>query len=394
MTDKGVTPSWDGNPTTFETYVTAAKWYEKGTKASARPLVVARLWSQLSGAAKSVVRYLEPEAFEGPDGLQRFLDVLRASPLQQLPVPDSFGRLEKWHSLRRSDRESMAELIVREEELFTELQQSLMRARHDRGVTTKGQAATLDPSSPLARDPPSTPGMSPTTTGWTRGQHQQTSPGDVPRPSDAPRSMYPTLPQATSGAHITGDFFEDELRGYRLLRASRISGSERQNVLVQTGNSTSFVLVRRALRTLFSEDGERHGHGSNTGKFGKIWYEDWDGDLNDDGSYESMWWSDWNDWDDWSQFSPTYWQDDDAWWWHDWQDEEATDDVAPNDQSADPEEVQLVEAYNIANEASKTLKDAREAVRRVRQARGYYAPESASGKGIVPSSASPSSSPS
>ena len=162
MEVKAAIPSWDGNPSTCETHVTAAKWFERGTKQSERGLVVARLWGELSGAAKSVVRYLEPEQFEGDDGLKRFLDVLRSSPLQQLPVPDSFSRLERWHSLRRAEKESIAELIVREEELFTELQQSLVRARKDRHVTTYG-----DPSSPVAaarneRGPQSTPCQSPT----------------------------------------------------------------------------------------------------------------------------------------------------------------------------------------------------------------------------------------
>ena len=77
-------PSWDGSPSTFEAYVTAAKG-SKETKACERSLVVAWLWSQLTGAAKSVVRYLEPEHYEGDDGLRQFLDVLG------LPVAASAG---------------------------------------------------------------------------------------------------------------------------------------------------------------------------------------------------------------------------------------------------------------------------------------------------------------
>ena len=61
--DKAAIPSWDGNPSSFEEYVTAAKWYHRGTKTNERELVVARLWGQLSSAAKSVVRYLEPDQY-------------------------------------------------------------------------------------------------------------------------------------------------------------------------------------------------------------------------------------------------------------------------------------------------------------------------------------------
>lgn len=47
-----------------------------------------------------MVRHFNPDEYEGEDGLKKLLDVLRKSPLQQLPIPDSFARLEAWHSLR------------------------------------------------------------------------------------------------------------------------------------------------------------------------------------------------------------------------------------------------------------------------------------------------------
>ena len=53
----------------------------------------------------------------------------------------------------------------------------------------------------------------------------------------------------------------------------------------------------------------------------------------------------------------------------------------------------MVEAYNIASEINRTLRDARDAVRKVRQSRGYYSAESNLGKDMVPPSSSPSSSP-
>ena len=383
MDKNAAVPTWDGCPSTFESYVTAAKWYERGIKSSERQLVVARLWGHLTGAAKSVVRYLEPEQFEGDDGLARFIDILRQSPLQSLPVPDSFTRLEKWHNLRRSDRESVTELIVREEELFTELQQSLVRARKDRGGATVSVSVGSTPTGRL--DPAMTPSMSPI------AAHRGVAPRDalretlpVPPREAQQQTLYPALPAASP----SNDFFEDELRGYRLLRASRLSNQEKQNVLVQTSNSTSFVLIRRALRTLYAEDSERP-HGNRSA--GKIWYGNWDESVVDD-SVSNSWWSEWDEWGEWSPNAQTYWQDgDDDWWWQDWDESEEFEEVLPDEKSTDPEEVQLVEAFNIASEAGRTLKDAREAVRRTRLARGYYAPESNSGKGIVPSS-SPSSS--
>eukprot|EP00435_Cladocopium_sp_Y103_P044426 s1130_g12.t1 len=338
------------------------------------------------GTAKSVVRYLDPDQYEGEQGLRRFLDVLRASPLQNLPIPDSFTRLDRWSSLKRRDKETIPELIIREEELYVELQQALMRARRDKHPETSAPTTSAGEPPSMGQGPPSTPSRSPTAAAM------------------GPSGREPTQPASTQAAApdeqqlAGGFFFEDELRGYRLLRASRISHHEKQNVLVQTSNSTSFVLIRRALTTLFADGREipasMHRHG-------KIWYGHWDGEDDFEDSHNGEMY--WNQWDEWHEYSPdgspVYWQGDDAWWDASWEPEESwdewqTDEICPKNESTDPAEVQLAEAFTLAGEANRTLRDAREAVRRVRQARGYYAPESSSGKGFVPLASSPSSSPS
>lgn len=248
-------PSWSGDPAEFESYATACKWFSRATKESERKLVVARLWGRLSGAAKSVVKHLDPDAFEGENGLNAFLSVLRESPLQQLPIPDSFSRLERWSNMRRRDKESISELIVREEELFTELQQALTRARQDRGLGTSFLASQAKPRTEV--DPPSTPSRSPVSGARSRE-----------RGSEEP-NVESTVPPAVVPPAPGLDFFSDELRGYRLLKACRLSHSERQNILVQTSNSTHFTAVRRSLRTLFADDPER-----TTSKPGRIWWND------------------------------------------------------------------------------------------------------------------------
>lgn len=267
-------PAWSGDPAEFETYATACRWYQRSLKDSDRKLVVARLWGRLQGAAKSVVRHLDPDAYDDESGLARFLNVLRASPLQQLPVPDSFSRLDRWNTLRRRDRESVSELIVREEEVFTELQQALIRARQDRNMSSF--ISTADDIRQEAGDedeanPPSTPSRSPLHPQRRRNE-PDSSPGAPSSPSEA-------------------DFFSDELRGYRLLRACRLTQQEKQNVLVQTSNSTSFVAIRRSLRTLFAEDFDKQAI-----KTGKVWWHD----------------DEWAEWDDDSH--EQYWHDDGSWY--------------------------------------------------------------------------------
>ena len=125
-------PVWSGDPAEFEHFVIARRWYEKSLKSSERSQAAPRVWARLSGPAKAVVRHLDPDDFESHDGLMKLLSVLRESPLQQLPIPDSFARLDQWNSLRRRERETIPELLIREEDLYTQMVQALQRARDDR----------------------------------------------------------------------------------------------------------------------------------------------------------------------------------------------------------------------------------------------------------------------
>lgn len=203
----------------------------------------------------------------------------------------------------------MAELIVREEELFTELQQSLARARLDR--MTPGQDF-LTSRTTVRVDPPSTPSRSPMS-GNRAGEERGRESGTQTFPSAGP--IHTGMVQGSSTA-ATGDFFEDELRGYRLLRACRLSGHERQNVLVQTANSTSFLLVRRALRTLYNDETtERSTAGTK-----RIWWTDnsmepeWGDGEGFEEYVDDLWWSDWPAWHDWTtsdETGATSWSADD-----------------------------------------------------------------------------------
>ena len=239
-------PTWNGDPAAFEAFVTACKWYTLSLKESERKQAASRVWQKLQGAAKSVVRHLDPMEYDAVNGLDKLIEVLRESPLQRLPVPDSFTRLEKWSGMRRGANETIPQLLVREEELFTELQQALQRARAERIKTTSVGAGT----SAREREPPTSPSRSPT------------GPGMMPEEdadSNAERRA------------LEADFFGDELRGYRLLKASRLSSQEKQHILTLTNNSTRFVEVRRALRTLFADESMDDGQQRQRQR---VWFHD------------------------------------------------------------------------------------------------------------------------
>eukprot|EP00435_Cladocopium_sp_Y103_P059291 s737_g21.t1 len=364
-------PTWDGDPASFESFCTSCRWYECSLKESERRLAAPRIWQRLQGSAKSVVRNLEPRDFDSSTGLDKLLAILRESPLQKLPIPDSFSRLEKWSGMRRTSGESIPQLLVREEELFVELQRALKRVREERAKaetrSTGVGGAERDPSQSPSRSPPA----------GVRGMQ-------VGEPADE-TGMTGSV-HTTDGSMGGNGFFEDEMRGYRLLKASKLSQAERQHVMTLAKNSTHFHLVRQALRSLFSEDQQ-----DDNFKPKKVWYAEaeepwspsWEADdnaaywMDDDGNYwddEFAYWSEWtsptNSWDE------TYNYEE-----HDTAAYDETQNVDNKEKTAEEieEDRRVEEAYTLAAEANRTLAEAKQAVARVRAARGYYDPTGTKG---------------
>ena len=54
-------PSWSGDPSEFETFATACRWFEKSLKENERKSAASRVWAKLHGPAKAVVRHLDPD---------------------------------------------------------------------------------------------------------------------------------------------------------------------------------------------------------------------------------------------------------------------------------------------------------------------------------------------
>ena len=264
-------PTWDGDASSFEAFVIACKWFQKSLKESEQKQAASKIWQRLQGPAKAVVKHLSPDDYEDIGGLQRLLDVLRQSPLQQLPIPDSFSRLEAWHHLRRQDRETIPELLIREEDLFTQLQQSLQRARKDR---TKAAEDPPSMSEVPRMDPSASPSRSPMV-GTERVWNNRRSESSGSPPSQGIPT--PTFPGNTATG--TTDFFENEMRGYRLLKASRLSTQEKQYILTQTGNSTHFIQIKHALRTLFADENDRRSPEAR--RTGKVWWHDEEAEYED-----------------------------------------------------------------------------------------------------------------
>ena len=212
-------PSWNGDPGSFLAFETACRWYEKTLKEGERRGAAARVWSCLTGPARSVVKHLSPDEFDAAGGLEKLLQVLRASPLQTLPIPDSFSKLERWHSFRRKEMESIPELIVREDDLFRELQSSLLRSRARKSEVIEGPL-----SPPAAGTPKAGAAASPSSAKDTKepAEDEGAEGATVPEPIPVPIVVKPA---------VALGFFEDELRGYRLLKAAGLSNDQRMQIL-------------------------------------------------------------------------------------------------------------------------------------------------------------------
>ena len=67
-------PVWNGDMLTLRDYETAALWFRAGLKLGEQERAVVRLWANLQGPAKEVVRMCKPQDFEDARGVERLLD--------------------------------------------------------------------------------------------------------------------------------------------------------------------------------------------------------------------------------------------------------------------------------------------------------------------------------
>ena len=383
-------PSWNGDPGSFSTFETACRWYVLTLKDSEKAGAAARIWSRLSGPAKSVVRHLDPDRFHHAQGLQRLLEILRRSPLQTLPIPDTFQKLERWSNMKRKDQESIPEFLVREEENFAELQQSLKRSRDLR----KGSPTIPEAAFQTGAEEDETEDAD------TKPETGMEDFEDLPdfkkaSPSSSPKRRSPASPSARQATltkeapeleESAPDYFNDELRGYRLLKGVGLSTNERQQVLTLAGNKVNFQEIRQALRAFGNETDlhRRHRHRDRA-----AWWaadealmeeEAGDDDFQDeDSAYwaEAAYWNDavyWQQWADWGEDASAYYEqpfDPTEQYPEHFDGDQKDDEAEPTAEEADLVK-QEGEAMALAAEANRTLSQARAAVAQVRAARGYY----------------------
>ena len=123
---------WNGDILTLRDYETAALWWRAGLKPGEQERAVTRLWANLQGPAKEMVRMCKPQDVEDARGVDRLLRILRDSPLAQMPVLGASKKIQAYDQIRRRPGEVIGDHIVREQRAFREMTEALQRARNSR----------------------------------------------------------------------------------------------------------------------------------------------------------------------------------------------------------------------------------------------------------------------
>ena len=130
-------PTWDGNPRTFDRYLTAIEWCEAATKYNERRYLVAKLLVRLTGAAAVLVAKWKARDFDRSDGVQVYISRLQKSPLPRQALPDAVYSFEAFFEKRKPD-ETMSNYIVREADTyqtFLDSSRRLVDALEDKSLT-------------------------------------------------------------------------------------------------------------------------------------------------------------------------------------------------------------------------------------------------------------------
>ena len=118
-------PVWNGDFFTLRDCETASLWFRAGLKPGEQQRAVARLWANLQGPAKEVVRMCRPQDFEDARGVERLLRILRESPLASMPVPDAYKKIQAYDQIRRRQGKVIGYLFVREQRAVREMTEAL-----------------------------------------------------------------------------------------------------------------------------------------------------------------------------------------------------------------------------------------------------------------------------
>ena len=321
------TPTWDGNPLTWDSYKRQVKWYVSGTKLDARRFVVGRLVPKLTGSAAQLVRRWNPDDFDREDGVKLYIDKLQASPLPRQPLQDAVVAFDKFFDLKRDPGEAMQKYLVREEEMYSVFSDAVNRLRVQEVERRARERERLRAA----------------------GNSEEVIDWDVDEVIDEDRDET--------------EWFLRFVRGWRLLTKANITNEQRAMVIGDANGDLSYPTMARILRAGWDTTALSGSKYQNL-HFQSANYAD---DPEHHANYDQEDWSEM-----WDENDALYYEDD---WTEEQENPEYHDDEGYDVNALDDEDVklteQLTEAQALAMEANRTLAQARAAVAEHRRDRGF-----------------------
>ena len=220
-------PVWNRDMLILRHDETAVLWFRAGLKPGEQERAVARLWANLQGPAKEVVRMCKPQDFEDARGVERLLRILRASPLASMPVPDAHMKIQTYDQIRRRLGEVIGDYIW-DSSVFSAIWQK------PSDVSETPETRKLEHDFAVLN-------------------------------SDA---GYEMVEDEDIFTEALSTFFEFEIGGYRLLQNASLSREERQMVLDGTRNDTEHTAIVTQLRSAW-DDQDLRDRDRGSKSFGK-----------------------------------------------------------------------------------------------------------------------------
>lgn len=292
-------PGWDGNPSTWSEYKSAAFLYEDTVKWENRYLCGPRLAAELSGAAKAAIGNKKRGWLSRSDGVEKLIHCLRDA-MAEPALPEIANQLKVYFKLlRRRKGETMSAFCVRHREEYARTCKAMTRVMREQNQLElhpkhawhsgrRSSQSTLEPntirpearstqtggSSERASETPSHVGEQPT------GGDEETHTAEEtewPDYTDAwwwwyqpymgwdwsGEDLWHEQPSAQSepagkqDSDDEEDFIEilpDVIKGWLLLEKANIDHMERSLIQSEVRNRFSLQSVENALRSHFTDD--------------------------------------------------------------------------------------------------------------------------------------------
>ena len=125
-------PSWDGQAKGWRRYQREVSWYVQATKHTQRRYLATRLVGKLTGSARLLAMSWPQGEFDNELGVLHYMRRLANSPLVRRSLPNAAAIMNQFFAFRRHPGENIATFLVREQLVYEEFVEALLRLKEER----------------------------------------------------------------------------------------------------------------------------------------------------------------------------------------------------------------------------------------------------------------------